>query len=169
MLKEQRRVFLQQIKTSKDSIVDSPAYAVVFLIHTLAHGEELPSNYYEDETSFPEFCRYFLMLDLSALLQTPLVHKWFLWLEKSDAHNHFLTCVPCFADSPLYVMLRELVEIDSFNGTEHGPAASSVSVLSGIFRAIQKAEDPSDSEITQVYLLVSVRDVLFAYHFVFKH
>ncbi|KAF8717134.1 hypothetical protein HU200_026250 [Digitaria exilis] len=107
VLKEQRRVFLQQIKTSKDSIVDSPAYAVVFLIHTLAHGEELPSNYYEDETSFPEFC------------------------------------------SPLYVMLRELVEIDSFNGTEHGPAASSVSVLSGIFRAIQKAEDPSDSEITQ--------------------
>lgn len=66
-------------------------------------------------------------------------------------------------------MLRELVEIDSFNGTEHGPAASSVSVLSGIFRAIQKAEDPSDSEITQVCLLVSVRDVLFAYHFGFKH
>lgn len=73
------------------------------------------------------------------------------------------------SDSPLCVMLRELVEIDSFNGTEHDPAASSVSVLSGIFRAIQKAEDPSDSEITQVCLLVSVRDVLFAYHFVFKH
>lgn len=96
MLKEQRRVFVQQNKTSKDSIVDNPAYAVIFLIHTLAHGEGLPSNYYEDETSFPEFCRYFLMLDLSALLQAPLVHKWFPWLEKVDASNHCLTRVPLF-------------------------------------------------------------------------
>ncbi|OEL37949.1 hypothetical protein BAE44_0001036 [Dichanthelium oligosanthes] len=93
-------------RTSKDSIVDNPAYAVVFLIHTLAYDGEFPSNYYEDETSFPDFC------------------------------------------SPLCVMLRELVEIDSFNRTEHGPTASSVSVLSGIFRAIQKAEDPADSEIS---------------------
>ncbi|RLN05424.1 hypothetical protein C2845_PM13G14560 [Panicum miliaceum] len=93
-------------RASKDSIVDNPAYSVVFLIHTLAYDGGLPSNYYEDETSFPEFC------------------------------------------SPLCVMLRELVEIDSFNRTEHGPTISSVSVLSGIFRAIQKAEDPADSEIT---------------------
>ncbi|PAN27371.1 hypothetical protein PAHAL_5G076300 [Panicum hallii] len=106
VLKEQRRFFVQQNRASKDSIVDNPAYSVVFLIHTLAYDGGLPSNYYEDETSFPEFC------------------------------------------SPLCVMLRELVEIDSFNRTEHGPTISSVSVLSGIFRAIQKAEDPADSEIT---------------------
>ncbi|CAO1942424.1 unnamed protein product [Urochloa humidicola] len=106
VLKEQRRFFVQQNRAGKDSIVDNPAYAVVFLIHTLAYDGGLPSNYYEDETSFPEFC------------------------------------------SPLCVMLRELVEIDSFNRNEHGPTASYVSVLSGIFRAIQKAEDPADSEIT---------------------
>ncbi|CAL4960254.1 unnamed protein product [Urochloa decumbens] len=106
VLKEQRRFFVQQNRASKDTIVDNPAYVVVFLIHTLAYDGEFPSNYYEDETSFPEFC------------------------------------------SPLCVMLRELVEIDSFNRTEHGLTASSVSVLSGIFRAIQKAEDPADSKIT---------------------
>ncbi|KAG2602210.1 hypothetical protein PVAP13_5KG660400 [Panicum virgatum] len=106
VLKEQRRFFVQQNRASKDSIVDNPAYAVVFLIHTLAYDGGLPSNSYEDETSFPEFC------------------------------------------SPLCVMLRELVEIDNVNRTEHGPTISFVSVLSGIFRAIQKAEDPSDSEIT---------------------
>ncbi|KAG2593232.1 hypothetical protein PVAP13_5NG110322 [Panicum virgatum] len=106
VLKEQRRFFVQQNRASKDSIVDNPAYAVVFLIHTLAYDGGFPSNYIEDQTSFPEFC------------------------------------------SPLCVMLRALVEVDSFNRTEHGPTISSVSVLSGIFRAIQKAEDPSDSEIT---------------------
>ncbi|CAO1944277.1 unnamed protein product [Urochloa humidicola] len=106
VLKEQRRFFVQQNRAGKDSIVDNPAYTVVFLIHTLAYDGGLPSNYYEDETSFPEFC------------------------------------------SPLCVMLRELVEIDSFYRNEHGPTASYVSVLSGIFRAIQKAEDPADSEIT---------------------
>ncbi|CAO2182211.1 unnamed protein product [Urochloa humidicola] len=105
LLKEQRRFFVQQNRASKDSIVDNPAYAVVFLIHTLAYDGGFPSNYHEDETSFPEFC------------------------------------------SPLCVMLRELVEIDSFSRTA-GPTATSVSVLSGIFRAIQKAEDPANSEIT---------------------
>ena len=85
--------------------------------------------------------------------------------RKSDVSYAFL----CFVDSPLCVMLRELVEIDSFNRTEHGPTISSVSVLSGIFRAIQKAEDPSDSEITPVCLLATVRHVLFAYRFVIEH
>jgi hypothetical protein len=41
--------------------------------------------------------------------------------------------------SPLCVMLRKLVETDK---TEHGhtPTTSSVSVLSGIFRAIQRIQ-----------------------------
>ncbi|KAL6840252.1 hypothetical protein ACP4OV_030062 [Aristida adscensionis] len=106
VLKEQRRYFIHQNRASKDSIVDNPAYTVVFLIHTLAYDGRFPSNYCENETSFTEFC------------------------------------------SPLYVMLRELVEIDSIYRTENGLATSSVSVLSGIFRAIQKAEDPANSEIT---------------------
>ncbi|KAJ1286407.1 hypothetical protein BS78_03G350000 [Paspalum vaginatum] len=107
VLKEQRMFFVHQNTESKDSIVDNPAYAVVFLIHTLAYDGRFPSKYYEDESSFSEFC------------------------------------------SPLCVMLRELVRIDSCNRTEHGPTASFVSVLSGVLRAIQKAEDPADSEITQ--------------------
>lgn len=105
VLKEQRRFFIHQ-KASKDSIVDNPAYAVVFLIHTLAYDGKFPSKHSENDTSFPEFC------------------------------------------SPLCVMLRELVEIDGFNRTEHGATTSPVSVLSGIFRAIQKAEDLVDCEIT---------------------
>ncbi|WVZ68025.1 hypothetical protein U9M48_017016 [Paspalum notatum var. saurae] len=113
VLKEQRMFFVHQNRESKDSIVDNPAYAVVFLIHTLAYVGSFPSKYYEDESSFSEFC------------------------------------------SPLCVMLRELVRIDSFNRTEHGPTASFVSVLSGILRAIQKAEDPADSEITQKLRILS--------------
>jgi hypothetical protein len=67
-------------------------------------------------------------------------------LENNGADNHFhLPFVS--VDSPLCVMLRKLVETDR---TEHGPTTSSVSVLSGIFRAIQKAEDPADSGITHV-------------------
>uniref|UniRef100_K3XDX2 Sister chromatid cohesion protein n=1 Tax=Setaria italica TaxID=4555 RepID=K3XDX2_SETIT len=104
VLKEQRRFFVQQNRASKDSIVDNPAYAVVF--------------------------SYFI----------------------------FGSC--CKFLCPLCVMLRELVEIDSFNRTEHGPAASSVSVLSGIFRAIQKAEDPADSEITPVCILATKLHIL---------
>jgi len=65
-------------------------------------------------------------------------------------------------------MLRELVEIDSSSRTEHGPTASFVSVLSGILRGIQKAEDPTDSDITPVCLLATVRHVIFVYHFVIK-
>ncbi|KAL6614101.1 hypothetical protein ACP70R_036371 [Stipagrostis hirtigluma subsp. patula] len=103
---EQRRYFVHQNRASKDSIVDNPAYAVVYLIHTLAYDRRFPSKYCENDTSFPEFC------------------------------------------SPLFVMLRELVEIDGINRNENGPATSSVTVLSGIFRAILKAEDPTDSEIT---------------------
>jgi hypothetical protein len=103
---------------------------------------------------------FFRLLD-GILLQVPLVLKWFLWLENVGISYAFL----CFIDSPLCVMLRELVEIDSFNRTEHGPTAGSVSVLSGIFRAIQKAEDPADSEITPVCILTTVRCVLFALPF----
>lgn len=113
VLKEQRRFFVYQNRTSKESIVDNPAYAVVFLIHTLAYDGALPSDYYVDESSFPEFC------------------------------------------SPLCVMLRELVEIDSSSKTEHGPTASFVSVLSGILRGIQKAEDPINSEITPTLHVLS--------------
>jgi sister-chromatid-cohesion protein PDS5 len=65
-------------------------------------------------------------------------------------------------------MLRELVEIDSSSRTEHGPTTSFVSVLSGILRGIQKAEDPTDSDITPVCLLATVRYVIFVYHFVVK-
>ena len=61
--------------------------------------------------------------------------------------------VPLFFGSPLVVMLRELVEIDNPNRTEHGPATSSVSILLGIFRAVQKARDLADSDITNVRLL----------------
>lgn len=106
VLKEQRRLFVHQNKGNKDSIVDNPAYVVVFLIHALSYDERFPSKFYEDQSNFSEFC------------------------------------------SPLYVMLRELVRIDSFNRTGHGPTVSVVSVLLGILRAIQKAEDVTDSEIT---------------------
>ncbi|GJM92438.1 hypothetical protein PR202_ga08912 [Eleusine coracana subsp. coracana] len=89
VLKEQQRFLFHQKRASKDSIVDNPAYAMVFMIHILAYDGRFPSMDCENETSFPEFCR-----------------------------------------------------------TEHGPATSSASVLLGIFRAIQKAEDPADSNIT---------------------
>ncbi|GJN17041.1 hypothetical protein PR202_gb04079 [Eleusine coracana subsp. coracana] len=89
VLKEQQRFLFHQKRASKDSIVDNPAYAMVFLIHILAYDGRFPSMGCENETSFPELCR-----------------------------------------------------------TEHGPATSSVSVLLGIFRAIQKAEDPADTNIT---------------------
>ncbi|TVU36377.1 hypothetical protein EJB05_18310 [Eragrostis curvula] len=113
VLKEQRRAFVHQNRASHDSIVDNPAYAVVFLIHILAYDGRFPFKNCENETSFPEFC------------------------------------------SPLCVMLRKLVEIDSLYRTEHGPTTSSVSVLSGIFRAIQKAEDLADSDITPRLHIIS--------------
>jgi len=113
VLKEQRRFFVHQNRTNKESIVNNPAYAVVFLIHTLAYDGTLSSNYYVDESSFPELC------------------------------------------SPLCVMLRELLEIDSSSRTEHGPTASFASVLSGILRGIQKAEDPTDSDITPTLHVLS--------------
>jgi hypothetical protein len=50
------------------------------------------------------------------------------------------------------VMIRELVEIDNPNRTDHGPT-SSVSILLGIFSAVQKAQDLSGSDITHVCLL----------------
>ena len=59
-----------------------------------------------------------------------------------------------FVGSPLVVMLRELVEIDNPNRTEHGPTTSYVSILLGIFRAVQKAQDLADSDITHVCLTV---------------
>jgi sister-chromatid-cohesion protein PDS5 len=58
-----------------------------------------------------------------------------------------------FVGSPLVVMLRELVEIDNPNRTENGPTSSSVSILLSIFRAVQKAQDLADSDITLVCLL----------------
>ncbi|EMS52928.1 Sister chromatid cohesion protein PDS5-like protein A [Triticum urartu] len=106
VVKEQRGVSVHQNKTSNDSIVEHPAYAVLFLIHTLAYDEEFPFNFCEKETGSAEF-----------------------W-------------------SPLIVMLRELVEIEDLSQTKHGSATSSVSILLGIFRAVQKAEDVIDSGIT---------------------
>ncbi|KAM3334025.1 hypothetical protein ACQJBY_028849 [Aegilops geniculata] len=106
VVKEQRGVSVHQNKTSNDSIVEHPAYAVLFLIHTLAYDEEFPFNFCEKETGSAEF-----------------------W-------------------SPLIVMLRELIEIEDLSQTKHGSATSSVSILLGIFRAVQKAEDVIDSDIT---------------------
>ncbi|XP_044977567.1 sister chromatid cohesion protein PDS5 homolog A-B isoform X2 [Hordeum vulgare subsp. vulgare] len=106
VLKEQRGVSVHQNKTSNDSIVEHPSYAVLFLIHTLAYDEEFPFNFCEEETGSADF-----------------------W-------------------SPLLVMLRELVEIEDLSQTKHGSATSSVSILLCIFRAVQKAEDVIDSDIT---------------------
>uniref|UniRef100_A0A453G0P8 Uncharacterized protein n=1 Tax=Aegilops tauschii subsp. strangulata TaxID=200361 RepID=A0A453G0P8_AEGTS len=58
-------------------------------------------------------------------------------------------------DSPLIVMLRELVEIEDLSQTKHGSATSSVSILLGIFRAVQKAEDVIDSDITHKLHILS--------------
>ncbi|KAM3352872.1 hypothetical protein ACQJBY_024208 [Aegilops geniculata] len=113
VVKEQRRVSVHQNKTSNDSIVEHPAYAVLFLIHTLAYDEEFPFNFCEKETGSAEF-----------------------W-------------------SPLIVMLRELVEIEDLSQTKHGSATSSVSILLGIFRAVQKAEDVIDSDITHKLHILS--------------
>ncbi|KAF0902491.1 hypothetical protein E2562_017891, partial [Oryza meyeriana var. granulata] len=103
VLKEQRRLFVRQNTTRKESLVDHPAYAVVFLTHTLAYDEEFPTKLSENKIS-AEF-----------------------W-------------------SPLVVMLRTLVEIDDINRSEHGHNTSSVPILLGIFRAIQKAEDLAHAE-----------------------
>ncbi|VAH66439.1 unnamed protein product [Triticum turgidum subsp. durum] len=113
VVKEQRGVSVHQNKTSNDSIVEHPAYAVLFLIHTLAYDEEFPFNFCEKETGSAEF-----------------------W-------------------SPLIVMLRELVEIEDLSQTKHGSATSSVSILLGIFRAVQKAEDVIDSGITHKLHILS--------------
>uniref|UniRef100_A0ACD5VVH9 Uncharacterized protein n=1 Tax=Avena sativa TaxID=4498 RepID=A0ACD5VVH9_AVESA len=113
VLKEQGGVSVHQNRTSKDSIVDHPAYAVVFLIHTLAYDREFPSSFCEKATSSFEF-----------------------W-------------------SPLVVMLREVVEIDNPNGSKNGPTTSSVSILLGIFRAVQKAEDLADSDSTHKLHILS--------------
>ncbi|VAH82321.1 unnamed protein product [Triticum turgidum subsp. durum] len=113
VVKEQRGVSVHQNKTSNDSIVEHPAYAVLFLIHTLACDEEFPFNFCEKESGSAEF-----------------------W-------------------SPLIVMLRELVEIEDLSQTKHGSATSSVSILLGIFRAVQKAEDVIDSDITHKLHILS--------------
>ncbi|KAM3334027.1 hypothetical protein ACQJBY_028849 [Aegilops geniculata] len=113
VVKEQRGVSVHQNKTSNDSIVEHPAYAVLFLIHTLAYDEEFPFNFCEKETGSAEF-----------------------W-------------------SPLIVMLRELIEIEDLSQTKHGSATSSVSILLGIFRAVQKAEDVIDSDITHKLHILS--------------
>uniref|UniRef100_A0A453G0V8 Uncharacterized protein n=1 Tax=Aegilops tauschii subsp. strangulata TaxID=200361 RepID=A0A453G0V8_AEGTS len=113
VVKEQRGVSVHQNKTSNDSIVEHPAYAVLFLIHTLAYDEEFRFNFCEKETGSAEF-----------------------W-------------------SPLIVMLRELVEIEDLSQTKHGSATSSVSILLGIFRAVQKAEDVIDSDITHKLHILS--------------
>ncbi|KAM0917251.1 hypothetical protein ACQ4PT_009670 [Festuca glaucescens] len=112
VLKEQGGVSVHQNRTSKDSIVEHPTYAVVFLIHALAYDREFPLNFSEKETISSGF-----------------------W-------------------SPLVVMLRELVEIDNPNRTEHGPT-SSVSILLGIFSAVQKAQDLSGSDITHKLHILS--------------
>lgn len=113
VLKEQGGVSVHQNRTSKDSIIEHPTYAVVFLIHALAYDREFPLNFSEKETISAGF-----------------------W-------------------SPLVVMLRELVEIDNPNRTEHGPTSSSVSILIGIFRAVQKAQDMADSDITHKLHILS--------------
>ena len=58
-------------------------------------------------------------------------------------------------------MLRELVEIEDLSQTKHGSATSSVSILLGIFRAVQKAEDVIDSDITHVYVSFGYRFDIF--------
>lgn len=112
VLKEQGGVSVHQNRTSKDSIVENPTYAVVFLIHVLAYDREFPLNFSEKETISSGF-----------------------W-------------------SPLVVMLRELVEIDNPNRTDHGPT-SSVSILLGIFSAVQKAQDLYCSDITHKLHILS--------------
>ncbi|PNT73259.1 hypothetical protein BRADI_2g56220v3 [Brachypodium distachyon] len=57
--------------------------------------------------------------------------------------------------SPLVLMLRELVEIDNLKRVEHGLTTSSVSILYGIFKAVQKAEDLADSDITHKLHILS--------------
>lgn len=64
MVKEQRGVSVHQNKTSNDSIVEHPAYAVLFLIHTLAYDEEFRFNFCEKETGSAEFWRYVLVSDV---------------------------------------------------------------------------------------------------------
>jgi sister-chromatid-cohesion protein PDS5 len=64
VLKEQGGVSVHQNRTSKDSIVENPTYAVVFLIHVLAYDREFPLNFSEKETISSGFWRYFLISDV---------------------------------------------------------------------------------------------------------
>lgn len=86
-----------------------------------------------------------------------------IWSVKPVIASSF---VPLFVDSPLIVMLRALVEIEDLSQTKHGSATNSVSILLGIFRAVQKAEDVIDSDITHVCLFwLSLWHFTFAYKF----
>jgi sister-chromatid-cohesion protein PDS5 len=80
VLKEQGGVSVHQNRTSKDSIVEHPAYAVVFLIHSLAYDREFPLNFSEKDSSSAGFWRYF-----------PISDVW-IPLCKLEAFNHDLRC-----------------------------------------------------------------------------
>ncbi|KAG8054616.1 hypothetical protein GUJ93_ZPchr0001g29862 [Zizania palustris] len=84
VLKEQRRFFVHQNRTSDESIVDHPAYAVVFLIHTLAYDKEFPTEFCEEKIS-AEFWSPLVVM-LRALVEIDDLNR--------SEHGHHTRSVP---------------------------------------------------------------------------
>uniref|UniRef100_A0A0D3EWS2 Uncharacterized protein n=1 Tax=Oryza barthii TaxID=65489 RepID=A0A0D3EWS2_9ORYZ len=80
VLKEQRRLFVHHNTKRKESLVDHPAYAVVFLTHTLAYDKEFPMKLCENK--------------ISAEFWSPLVVMLRTLIEMDDEHGHNTSSVP---------------------------------------------------------------------------
>jgi hypothetical protein len=80
VLKEQRRLFVHHNTKRKESLVDHPAYAVVFLTHTLAYDKEFPMKLCENK--------------ISAEFWSPLVMMLRTLIEMDDEHGHNTSSVP---------------------------------------------------------------------------
>uniref|UniRef100_A0A0E0CAV1 Sister chromatid cohesion protein PDS5 homolog A n=1 Tax=Oryza meridionalis TaxID=40149 RepID=A0A0E0CAV1_9ORYZ len=80
VLKEQRRLFVHHNTKRKESLVDHPAYAVVFLTHTLAYDKEFPMKLCENK--------------ISAEFWSPLVVMLRTLVEMDDEHGHNTSSVP---------------------------------------------------------------------------
>uniref|UniRef100_A0A0D9V8B2 Tudor domain-containing protein n=1 Tax=Leersia perrieri TaxID=77586 RepID=A0A0D9V8B2_9ORYZ len=83
VLKEQSRLFVRQ-NTTKQSLVDHPAYAVVFLIHTLAYDKEFPTKLCENKISVEFWSPLVVML--RALVEMDDINR--------SEHGHNTSSVP---------------------------------------------------------------------------
>jgi len=121
-------------------MVDYPAYILVFLIHVLALNNDLPFDVCPDEKIYADVCRYIVIIILHILVLIIVAYEYTTLY--GDA-SWLLLC------SPLFFVLQALVDINIVDGDVDIVDGAVLHIVS-IFRAIRKAEDAVDAQMTTV-------------------